>query len=137
MANLRHQNGRSEPWKIKYWGIGNESWGCGGRMRPEYYADLVRRYSNFCRNYGDNQVFKIASGPNADDTTWTDVLMKLSGNVFNGLALHYYTSAGSKPSAVFTEAGWFDVMKKTLRMNDIIQTHSAIMNSTTRLKKSH
>src|SRR4030042_6123509 len=59
MANLRRKNGRNEPWKIKYWGIGNEGWGCGGRMRPEYYADLVRRYSNFCRNYGDNQVFKL------------------------------------------------------------------------------
>ena len=135
MANLRRKNGKNEPWKIKFWGIGNESWGCGGQMRPEYYADLVRRYSNFCRNYGGNQVFKIASGPNAEDTTWTDVLMKLSGNIFNGLALHYYTSAGSKPAAVFNEAGWFDVMKKTLRMNEIINMHSAVMDKYDPAKK--
>jgi alpha-L-arabinofuranosidase len=134
MANLRRKNGRHEPWKIKYWGIGNESWGCGGRMRPEYYADLVRRYSNFCRNYGDNQVFKIASGPNVDDTTWTDVLMKLSGNIFNGLALHYYTNAG-KPAAVFNQIGWFDVMKKTLRMDEIITMHSAVMDKYDPIKK--
>ncbi len=128
MANLRKKNGRGEPWKVKYWGIGNESWGCGGKMLPEYYADLVRRYSNFCRNYGDNNVFKIASGPNVDDTTWTRVLMKLAGNVFNGLALHYYTSAGARPAAVFDEAGWFDVVKKSLRMDEIIKMHSAIMD---------
>ena len=127
MANLRRKNGRSEPWKVKYWGIGNESWGCGGKMRPEYYADLVRRYSNFTRNYGDNQIYKIASGPNVDDTTWTNVVMDLSGNVINGLALHYYTS-GSKPAADFNEAGWFNIIKKTLRMNELIKMHSEIMD---------
>ena len=127
MADLRRKNGREEPWKIKYWGIGNESWGCGGRMRPEYYADLVRRYSNFARNYAGNQVLKIASGPNVDDTVWTDVVMNLSGSVINGLALHYYTT-GSKPAAEFDENGWFDVIKKTLRMDEIIKMHSTIMD---------
>lgn len=128
MANLRRKNGRNEPWKIKYWGIGNESWGCGGQMRPEYYADLVRRYSNFTRSYRGNLIFKIASGPNVDDTAWTSTMMKQSGRYFDALALHYYTSAGSKPAAVFNEAGWFDVIKKALRTDEIVKMHSAIMD---------
>jgi alpha-L-arabinofuranosidase len=135
MANLRRKNGKNDPWKIKYWGIGNESWGCGGQMRPEYYADLVRKYSNFTRNYGDNRVFKIASGPNVDDTTWTSVLMQQSGKYIDALALHYYTSAGAKPAAVFNEAGWFDVVKKALRTDEIIKMHSAVMDKYDSAKK--
>ena len=62
MAKLRKQNGREKPWRVKYIGVGNESWGCGGNMRPEYYADLYRRYQTYCRNYDGNRLFKIASG---------------------------------------------------------------------------
>jgi alpha-N-arabinofuranosidase len=52
MADLRRKNGREEPWKIRYWGVGNENWGCGGNMRPEYYADLYRRYATNIRDLG-------------------------------------------------------------------------------------
>ena len=76
MTDLRKANGREEPWKLKYFGVGNENWGCGGNMTPEYYADLYRRYSTYVRNYGDNTIYKIACGPNVDDYNWTDVLMK-------------------------------------------------------------
>ena len=63
LANLRRKNGRDKPWKIKYFGVGNENWGCGGNMRPEYYADLFRRYATFCRDFGDNQLVRVACGP--------------------------------------------------------------------------
>lgn len=127
MAELRRKNGREKPWKVKYWGIGNESWGCGGRMRPSYYADLTRVFSTYAKNYGDNQIYKIASGPNSDDTVWTDQVMEIAGNVINGIGLHYYTN-NSKPAADFDESGWFDVIQKTLRMDDLIQMHSKIMD---------
>ena len=55
MARLRRQNGRDKAWNVKFIGVGNESWGCGGSMRPEYYADLYRRYSTYCRNYDGNR----------------------------------------------------------------------------------
>ena len=79
MAELRRKNGREKPWKVKFFGAGNESWGCGGNMRPEYYADLFRRYATYARNYGDNKLYRIASGANANDTNWTEVLMKQIG----------------------------------------------------------
>ncbi len=53
MADLRRQNGREEPWRLKFFGVGNENWGCGGNMRPEYYADLYRRYQTYVRNFGE------------------------------------------------------------------------------------
>src|SRR5512138_782060 len=79
MANLRRQNGRVAPWRVTYWGVGNESWGCGGRMTADYYADLYRQFSTYCRNYGDNRLFRIACGPRDDDYHWTEVLMQKSG----------------------------------------------------------
>ena len=54
MADLRRKNGREKAWKLKYLGIGNENWGCGGNMTPEYYSELYRRYQTYCRNYSGN-----------------------------------------------------------------------------------
>ena len=94
MARLRRQNGRDKAWKVKFIGVGNESWGCGGSMRPEYYADLYRRYSTYCRNYDGNRLFKIASGASDYDYNWTETLMKNVGGRMDGISLHYYTVTG-------------------------------------------
>jgi alpha-L-arabinofuranosidase len=128
MTGLRKKNGREKPWGVKYWGIGNESWGCGGNMRPEYYADLMKRYGTYCRNYGDNKVFKIASGKYGDDYTWTEVLMREAGQHFAGLSYHWYAFSDGKPAADFDEHGWFDVLHKTLKIDEYLTRHSAIMD---------
>ena len=132
MADLRRANGREEPWKLKYFGVGNENWGCGGNMRPEYYADEYRRYATYVRNFGENRIYKIACGANAGDYRWTEVLMREAGNMMDGLSLHYYTVPGewhSKGSAVdFDEGKWFDTLKKTLHMEELVTRHSAIMD---------
>src|SRR5258707_13179521 len=91
MANLRRKNGRDQPWKVPYFGVGNESWGCGGGMRPEFYADQFRRYNTFVKNYPGNQIYRIACGANAEDYHWTEVLMTEVGRRMGGLSLHYYT----------------------------------------------
>lgn len=133
MADLRKANGREKPWKLKYFGVGNENWGCGGNMTPEYYADLYRRYSTYVRNYGDNIVYKIACGPNVDDYNWTDVLMRKAAHLMDGLSLHYYTVPGSfwegKGSATeFDEEEWFITLKKALHIDELIEKHSTIMD---------
>lgn len=133
MANWRKENGREQPWKLKYFGVGNENWGCGGNMRPEYYADLYRRYQTYVRNYGDNKIYKIAGGANVDDYNWTEVLMKNAGWLMDGLSLHYYTIPGDfwlgKGSALdFEEGEWFITMKKALHMDELITKHSTIMD---------
>ena len=128
MTDLRKKNGREKSWGVKYWAIGNENWGCGGNMIPEYYADQVRRYGTYMRNYGGERLFKIACGPSGDDYNWTDVLMKKDARFFSGLALHYYSFANQKTATDFDESGWFDIMKKTLRMNELVEKHSKIMD---------
>ncbi|MGO9481476.1 MAG: alpha-L-arabinofuranosidase C-terminal domain-containing protein [Candidatus Kryptoniota bacterium] len=128
MTELRREYGHPEPWGVKYWGLGNESWGCGGNMTPEYYSDLARRYATFMKNYGDNKVFKIAVGPGGNDYNWTEVLMKDARSNFDGLSLHYYSFGDGKPAADFNEQGWFDIVKSTLKMNELIDKNEAIMD---------
>lgn len=133
MARWRKENGREKPWKLKYFGVGNENWGCGGNMRPEYYADLYRRYQTYCRNYGDNKLFKIACGPNTADYHWTEVMMKEAGSMMDGLSLHYYTLEGDTwpdhGSALdFDEKGWIKVMQHSIYMEELVDKHSAIMD---------
>jgi alpha-N-arabinofuranosidase len=133
MADLRRANGREEPWKIKYFGVGNENWGCGGNMRPEYYADLYRRYATYIRNFGNNRVFKIACGPSDNGYDWMNVLMREASRFMHGISLHYYTlpidSWADKGSATdFGEDIWFTTLKKTLFMEELLEKHSTIMD---------
>ena len=133
MSDLRRKNGRAEPWKIPFVGVGNESWGCGGAMTPEFYADNFRRYNEFVKNYPGNKIYRIASGVNSWDTNWTEVLMKKAGEGMNGLSLHYYTQPtgnwSHKGSATqFTEAEWFNTLRGALDMDTLIARHTAIMD---------
>ena len=120
MANLRRQNGQDEPWKVKYWGVGNENWGCGGGMTPEYYTNLYKNYEVYLRNYSGNRLYKIAGGANRTDYEWTEVCMREIGNRMNGLSLHHYIhplgvfsrrEEGYSTSATeFGEKDWFQML---------------------------
>ncbi|WP_219833975.1 alpha-N-arabinofuranosidase [Paenibacillus sp. R14(2021)] len=132
MASLRAENGRQEPWSVGYFGVGNENWGCGGNMRPEYYADLYRRYQTYVRNYGDNKIFRIACGANDFNYNWTEVLMREAGGYMDGLTLHYYTVPNvwaEKGSATdFEPKDWFGTLRKALVMDEIVTKHKTIMD---------
>ncbi len=136
MANLRRANGRDKPWRVRYLGVGNESWGCGGSMTPEFYADQYRRYNTFVKNYDRaNPIYRIACGPNVADYHWTEVLMaKVGPRRMNGLSLHYYTlptgNWSDKGSATdFAEDQWFSTLSRTLRMEELVSEHSDIMDA--------
>ena len=133
LAELRAKNGRKEPWSLKYLGVGNESWGCGGNMRPEYYSDLYRRYATYCRNYDGNVLYKVASGASDYDYNWTKVLMDRIGNQMHGVSLHYYTVKGwegSKGSATdFDTDWWYNMVSKAVEVEEVIKNHKAIMNA--------
>jgi len=131
MADLRRVNGRDEPWGVKYWGIGNENWGCGGNMTPEFYADQFRRYATYCRDYGENRLFRIAGGANSEDIDWTEVLMqRIPHRMMDGLSLHYYTSNWrDKGSATdFGEDRYFDILRRCLDIKNTIDRHITIMD---------
>ncbi len=134
MSELRKKNGREKPWKLKYFGVGNESWGCGGEMMPHFYADQYRRYRVYVRDYDhNNPIYKIACGPNAFDFTWTDEVMHYAGNKMNGLSLHYYTVPGPdwnhKGSATsFNEDEYYITIQKAYKMEELITRHTEVMN---------
>ena len=131
-AEERRKNGRDKPWKLAMFGIGNELWGCGGNMRPEYAADVTRRYSTFLKVPAGERLLKIASGANRDDYNWTEVMMREAGGAFDGIGVHYYTIPGdwSRKGAAtgFDEEAWARTLSKTLKMEELLTRHSAIMD---------
>ena len=139
MAKMREENGRKEPWDVKYVGVGNENWGCGGNMRPEHYANEYRRYSTYCRNYTDKKLYKIMCGPNVDDYNWTETTMKTIGkrgtypaDLINGISLHYYTVPGvweHKGSATdFSRDEYYTTIRKAYYIDELIRRHGDILN---------
>ena len=133
MADLRRKNGREKPWKLKYLGVGNETWGCGGNMRPENYADLYRQYQTYCRNFSGNELYKIVSGPNADDYSALDKIMSIVGDAHaKAVSLHYYTIPSgdfwNKGSATkFTDEEYYKTIKNAQYIEDIIIKYNAII----------
>lgn len=141
MADLRKDNGHEEPWKVDYFGVGNENWGCGGNMRPQYYGDEFRRYQTYIRNYDPKKpIQKICCGANADDYTWTKEVLETTHDhtqpefhgFMDGLSLHYYTVPNTwseKGSATdFTVEEWYRTLKKALYMDELIKRHGTIMD---------
>ena len=141
MADLRTKNGHKEAWTVDYFGVGNENWGCGGNMNPDFYGNMYRRYQTYVRNYAGNKpIKKIACGANVDDYEWTEEVMKTTfrrnepgqHGFMDGLSLHYYTHPGgwlNKGSATeFDEKKWYQTMKKTWYMDELITRHGAIMD---------
>jgi alpha-L-arabinofuranosidase len=133
LANERRANGRDKPWKLPYFGVGNELWGCGGNMRAEYAADLYRRYQTFVKSPPDQKIQKIAAGANTSDYHWTEVFMREAGKLVSGLSMHYYTSPGpnwntKRSSTDFGEDQWIETLSKALYMEELITKHSAVMD---------
>jgi alpha-L-arabinofuranosidase len=133
LAQLRRKNGRQKPWQVKYVGVGNENWGCGGNMRPEFYADTYKQFVAFIKQYSGSAFEKLACGASDEDYAWTEVLMSQAAKHIDGLSLHYYTlptgNWKAKGSATqFGEADWHATLMRTLRMTAFLDKHSAIMD---------
>ncbi|MBE1160666.1 alpha-N-arabinofuranosidase [Dyella acidiphila] len=133
LAQQRRANGRAQPWKLDYVGIGNEMWGCGGSMRASFYADVYRQYATFVHAPPNAPITRVASGANADDVAWTDTVMAAAGSQIDAISLHNYTiPTGNwehKGSATqFGEAQWMSTLQGALHMDDLIARHSAVMD---------
>ncbi|MFW9785050.1 MAG: alpha-N-arabinofuranosidase [Candidatus Heimdallarchaeota archaeon] len=138
IAELRRKNGRKNPWKIKYWGVGNENWGCGGHMNAEYYSDLFLRYSTYCKNLSGTALYKVACGPVGEFPldwvlNWVDTLMKKIPNMsflplIHGLSLHYYTRVGAQPATEINEKRWAIAMERALYMDKLLSEIISIMD---------
>ncbi|MEU6861284.1 alpha-L-arabinofuranosidase C-terminal domain-containing protein [Glycomyces sp. NPDC046736] len=137
----RKANGREEPWKVKYWGLGNETWGCGGNMTAEHYANEARRYATYCRDFGDNKLYRIAAGAADFNYHWTETLMKQLSHLgcqrverplYQAISVHYYTIAGTwedkGAATVFTEDEYYTTMLKAARTDELLTGHAGVMD---------
>jgi alpha-N-arabinofuranosidase len=131
LANARRRNGRAKPWNVKFVGIGNETWGCGGNMRPEYAADINRRYATFAGTPREMGALKIASGSHDDDYTFAETMMR-DGGKFDGLSVHYYTVPrvfrDKGPATGFPETEWASTLAHALHIDEIVSKTAAIMD---------
>ncbi|NYI42812.1 alpha-N-arabinofuranosidase [Demequina lutea] len=141
MASLRSSHGREKPWRVPFWGIGNEPWGCGGRMKADAYADLAHQYATYLRDHGENTLYRIAAGARDDDYSWTESLMKSIGCVtcpespqspYQAISFHYYTipvprdTVGS--ALEFSADDYYATMIQARRIDEIIRRHGDVMD---------
>lgn len=132
LANLRRKNGREEPWKVAFFGVGNETWGCGGHMRPAFYADLYRQYATFLKSPRNNRPKKIASGGNNESTDWTEELSSSVTRNMDGISHHYYTTPTGEwepkgKSTGFGEDQWISTLFNTMKIEDYIEANIKVL----------
>jgi len=133
LVRERRANGRDKPWKVSIYAMGNETWGCGGNMRPEYYADLYNQYATFMKTQPGAMPELLASGDHDDQTVFTTALMTHVRSRMDAISLHYYTILGprweNKDTATgFTEAGWMNTLANTLKMDGFIKKQDAVLS---------
>lgn len=132
LANLRRANGREKPWKIPYLGIGNENWGCGGNMRPEFYADLYRRFATYCPDFSGNRLTRVACGPSGFDQNWTRVVLDRAANHMQAYSIHFYAVYPSwnnkTPATGFGEKEWFTMLQECRQMDRAIRETKQVMD---------
>ena len=139
LSNQRSANGSPDPYDVTFWGIGNESWGCGGDFLPEEYAEEFRKFTAWLPSYG-LKLQLIGSGPNGGDTAWTRrFFSKLTEkgmgqlNKLYGWALHYYSGTTGKGNAAeFNENEWYELISRSDRMESLIKEHWQVMGETDR-----
>ncbi|PWF46840.1 alpha-N-arabinofuranosidase [Massilia glaciei] len=140
LANARRKNGRNEPFKVAYFAIGNEAWGCGGNMTPAYYTDLYKNYYNLMKAPADKRPKFIASGGNDYDTTWTDTLSRELKGRTDAISFHYYTIPTGKwdvkgAATGFAENEWISTVANTLKLDGMIKNNVAKLDKNDPEKK--
>jgi alpha-L-arabinofuranosidase len=137
LSDERIGNGAGEPFGIRYWGIGNENWGCGGRISPQEYAEQYSRFRTFAFPFGGNPVYAIAAGANGNDWEWTrSFLGQLqssslgSGNrlaTVQAMAAHYYCGTAGTATD-FSEEQWYELLAKAAAIEGIVTGHRQLMD---------
>lgn len=133
LTDLRQKTGRTKPWSVKYWGVGNESWDCGGHMTVEYYVTQFNKYATFMTSYSNTEgMFRIAVGPGTEDYHWTEVLMRdIPRKLLEGVSIHHYSviNWSNKGSATdYSEDEYFRTMQEALRIEQMVSKNSEVMD---------
>lgn len=133
LTDMREKSGRANPWNVKYWGIGNESWDCGGDMTVDHYINLYKQYATAMTSYSNTEkLFRIAVGPGSPDFAWTEALMKnIPAKRFEGISIHHYSvinwsKKGS--SSQFSDEEYFKTIQQAWRMEEMVRKNSEVMD---------
>jgi len=135
LAQQRAANGSSEPFRVRYWGVGNENWAAGGSFEADDYAIEYKRFATYLRDFGGTPLFLVACGAYGTETSWTrGFFEKMSRTPFGGVprlhgfGVHYYCgTAGS--ATEYTEQEWYQLLSAGLKVEDVIKVHRAAMDS--------
>jgi len=142
LADMRGSAGDREPFKVRYWGVGNESWGCGGNFTPEEYAAEYRRFTEWVPRYGIEPAF-IGAGPNSGDLDWSRRFFtkmnerRALGRMW-GWALHHYSwnvsggrttdwRQGKGDALNYPVDEWYELLREADRMESLITEHWSVM----------
>lgn len=138
LARRRASNGSPQPFGVKLWGVGNENWGCGGNFCPESYAREFRRFATYLGPFGGVQPYLIACGPDGNDADWTRRFLTAYGATpqhrygagrLSAIAAHYYCGTAGPSATDFDSMQWYELLDKALRMEDLIRTQRATIDS--------
>ena len=130
LAEERARNGSAEPFRVGFWGVGNESWGCGGNMHPEHYANLYRNFAIYMREFGGTKPFLVASGPNGNDVTWTGGMLDaltLHRDLPDAVSMHYYSNGVDAPTT-FTLEHTNDQLSSFAKMEQAVIQQRALID---------
>ncbi|HLH02680.1 MAG TPA: alpha-L-arabinofuranosidase C-terminal domain-containing protein [Bryobacteraceae bacterium] len=141
-ARMREAAGYTEPFHVRYWGVGNESWGCGGNFAPEDYASEFRRFTTWVPEYGQDLCF-IAAGPNDNDMNWTRRFFSqiftppraYHNPHFRGWSVHHYSRVSKGGALEFGPAEWYELLRSANFMEQIILDNWAIMGEYDRVHR--
>lgn len=135
LARLRAANGSSMPFKVRYWGVGNENWAAGGSFAPEDYAVEYKRFVTYLRDFGGTSLFLVACGAYGSDPTWTrGFFNKLTGSPsfgvprLHGFGVHYYCGTAGTATE-YTEQQWYQLLAAGLKVEEVIAVQRAAMDS--------
>jgi alpha-L-arabinofuranosidase len=144
LADIRAAGGFKDPFNVRFWGVGNESWGCGGNFTAQEYAVEFRRFATWVPRFGQ-ELSLIGSGPNVDDWAWTrgffeEIVRKRRGQLREvyGWALHHYAwnlsrgrtrdwVQGKGDALNFDSVDWYELLKEGDRMEGLINGHWQVM----------
>jgi alpha-L-arabinofuranosidase len=133
LTDIREKSGREKPWNVKFWGIGNESWDCGGNMSVDHYINLYKQFATAMTSYSNTEkLFRVAVGPGGPGSAWTEEIMKgIPARRFEGVSIHHYSVinwANKGSSSQFTDEEYFKTMQQAWNMENVIRTNSEIMD---------
>jgi alpha-N-arabinofuranosidase len=136
LSDERAANGSAEPFRVRFWGVGNENWGCGGNMSGDEYATHFKRFQTYVRPFGDIRPFTIACGPNRNDAEWTRRFMSVAGPsasrargvLPSGFAMHYYQSGRDVPTK-FSVENMREQFNLVTRMEEAIVVQRGLLDS--------